>query len=243
MGSLPRIAALILLAAAAPAAADGVLAPGQPLTEEFLSDLVEVTLTSEVEGSLRIEIDQPVLPLSNRSRMATVIHVRGVEREGRSGRFRGLVLGSTEDGGTFTLPLAGHAVELVEVPVLRRRIERGELIAAADLEWRELPTSRLPRDAVMHLAELSGGEARRDLMPGRALTGRDVGPRLLVRRGRPVRVIYSLNGLVITTLGTAQDDGAENELVRVTNTESRRQLEGLVTGPDHVTLSIAPRVE
>lgn len=106
MRHLHRLVALILIATAAPAAADGTLAPGQPLTEGFLVDLVDLALAHEVDGRLLIEIDQPVLPLNNRSGRATLIRVREVERDGRSGRFRGLLRGSTEDGGSFALPAA-----------------------------------------------------------------------------------------------------------------------------------------
>lgn len=124
--------------------------------------------------------------------------------------------------------------------MLSRRVARGDVVAAADVEWREMPASRLPRDAMVALEDVAGSEARRNLAPGRALTGRDVGPPLWVRRGHPVRLIYSLDGLIITALGTAQDDGAEDTLVRVTNEDSRRQLQGLVTGLGQVTLSIRP---
>jgi flagella basal body P-ring formation protein FlgA len=57
-----------------------------------------------------------------------------------------------------------------------------------------------------------------------------------VRRGRPVRLIYLQPGLQLTALGTAQDDGALGDAVRVVNADSRQQLQGTASGPDEVTV-------
>jgi len=67
------------------------------------------------------------------------------------------------------------------------------------------------------------------------LIARDVGPPHLVRRGHPVELIYVRPGLRISALGVAQEDGALGDLVRVMNAESRRQLQGVVSGPGEVS--------
>ena len=64
----------------------------------------------------------------------------------------------------------------------------------------------------------------------------EVGPPRLVRRGRAVTMTYEREGLRITALGQAQDDGALGEAVRVVNADSRRQVQGVVAGPDRVAL-------
>jgi hypothetical protein len=75
---------------------------------------------------------------------------------------------------------------------------------------------------------------RRRLAAQRVLTERDLGPPLLVRRGRPVELIYARGAVHVTALGVAQEDGALGDPVRVINAESRRQLQGIVSGPDEV---------
>lgn len=62
------------------------------------------------------------------------------------------------------------------------------------------------------------------------------------RSGRPVELIYARPGLPITALGVAQEDGALGDVVRAMNAESRRQLQGLVSGPDEVSFG-APSAE
>lgn len=237
----PLIALTLLLwIIGGPAFAGSLLAPGEPLTHRIVTDLVGRTLAPDGEPRLRIEIDQPILPLTNRSGEVTRIALAEVEREPRAGRFRGLIRGSTEAGHSFVLPLAGRAVEMVEVPVPARPIGRGETIGASDIDWRELPATRLRRGALLDAETLIGSEARRPLRVGTAVTARDVGPPLWVRRGEPVRLIYEIDGLTIMTVGIAEEDGSENGLVRVTNADSRRQVRGRVTGPDSVTVGGGP---
>ena len=234
-----RIVTLVLLFAAmglrTEAHAD-VLSPGEPLTATFVERLIESRLAAGAGERLEIEIDAPRLPLGNQSMGATEITLHDLRLDERSGRLQAALVGVNGEGHHFSLPLRGRATPLVEVPVLNRALAPGELIGAADLDWQELPARRLPRQAVTDAAVLIGSEARRRLSPNRVLAARDVGQPLLVQRGRPVRLVFRAAGLDIATLGVAQDDGALDALVRVLNDDSRRQVQGLVSGPDQVTV-------
>jgi flagellar basal body P-ring formation protein FlgA len=59
------------------------------------------------------------------------------------------------------------------------------------------------------------------------------------RRGHVVARIYARRGLYVTALGVAQEDGALGDLVRVMNAASRRQLQGVLSGPDEVAFGSA----
>jgi flagella basal body P-ring formation protein FlgA len=49
-------------------------------------------------------------------------------------------------------------------------------------------------------------------------------------------VVYADGELKLTALGTARDDGAFGEPIRVINAESNLQLQGIATGLDEVTV-------
>lgn len=213
------------------------LAPGEPLTGSAVERLVEEALAVHGGGRLRVEIHEPRLPLANRSSATTLIQLQGLDHDPSGGRFEATLNGATDDGRSFALALRGRTVELVLVPVLNRRIGRQQRIDDADLDWREVPANRLPDGALTDPDRLIGAEARRRLTPGRVLTSRDVGEPLLVHRSQPVRLLYRLDGLTISTLGTAQDDGAAGAAVRVINHDSRRQVQGRVTGAGEVTVA------
>lgn len=235
----------LLLAQAAPAYGAGTrtLMPREPLTAAVVEELLDPALAPEVQGRLQIEIEAPPLPLNNQSAYSTEIRLDGMRRDVRTGRFSASIRGATADGQHFTLPLRGRALELALVPVLNRPLAAGEVVAAGDVDWLELPANRLPRGALADGNEIIGAEARRRLVPRRVLTARDLGAPLLVRRGRPVRLVYAAPGLTIATVGTALDDGPLGALVGVTNTDSRRQVQGSVTAADEVTVqSSAPLI-
>ena len=51
-----------------------------------------------------------------------------------------------------------------------------------------------------------------------------------------MRLVYARQGLQLATLGTAMADGELGALVTVANADSRRTLQGVVSGPDQVTV-------
>jgi len=121
--------------------------------------------------------------------------------------------------------------EPAEVPVLARRVERGELLSAADFETR--PGS--PAGALTP-AQASGREAARVLMAGNPVRAGDVVPPRLVRRGEPVTIAWRQGGLVITAAGRALSAGGKGELVRVVATATNRTLDGVVEGSGAVRI-------
>lgn len=227
---------VIGVASVGPGARAAVLGPGEPLTVAFVTRLIEEGLATGAGNRLAIAVDKPRLPLGNQSRQPTEITLHGLRLDEWSGRIQAALVGVSDDGQRFSLPLRARATPLVEVPVLNRTLEPGEIVGAADVDWQELPARRLPRQALLAADDLIGSEARRRLRAHQVLKMRDVGPPLLVRRGRPVRLVFRSAGLEIVVLGTAQDDGGLGASVRVLNEDSRRQVQGAVSGPDEVTV-------
>jgi flagella basal body P-ring formation protein FlgA len=61
--------------------------------------------------------------------------------------------------------------------------------------------------------------------------------RELVQRGDPVTLVYEVPGILLTMRGKALDAGAEGDLVSVVNGQTKRTLQGKVSGPGRVTIS------
>lgn len=227
---------LVFLLAATPAAAAEL--PGDmPLTSAFAEKLISDQL-AYLAGSEdhKIQISQPRLPLGNQEARSTEIVVDGFRHDPLSGRFSAVLIGTIGNEPRFELPMEGRVQPLVNVPVLRRTLGGGELISAADIDWKMVAPDAIGTIALTDERQLVGAEARRRLSPGRVLTSRDVGPPRLVLRGKPVRIIYADQGLVLTAIGTARDDGAYGEPVRVINPDSRLEIQGVTTGYQEVTV-------
>jgi len=230
---------LLLHGLAAPAGA-ALLPAGTPLSAPFAEALVRAALeASGAEGEFQIVIDQPALPLGNAATLATEVSLEQFQYDPAAGRFHGALVGTFDGRERFRLPIFGRAQPVLRVPALRRPMAPDEVITAADLTWVELSHAQVPPGSITEPAEIVGAQARRLLAAHRVLSGRDLGPPLLVRRGRPVELIYARPGLYVTALGVAQENGALGDPVRVMNGASRRHLQGIVSGPDEVALGTA----
>jgi flagella basal body P-ring formation protein FlgA len=51
-----------------------------------------------------------------------------------------------------------------------------------------------------------------------------------------VTLVYETPGLTLTMLGKAIDSGTEGDLVNVLNVQSKRPVQGIVSGPGRVTM-------
>ena len=234
---LMLLAPLLLGLTPAAVAKAATLPAGMPLTRGFTEELLSAALTKDGAGeALDLRLEQPRLPLANQSAEATEIAVEQLHYEAASGRFSALLVGTIGDQIRFRLPAEGRARELIEVPVLARPIAAGEVIADADVSWITAAPDRVRASSVTAAAQLVGAEARRPLPAGRVLSERDLQAPRLVLRGRTVQLTYARPGLRLSVLGVAQSDGALGDLVRVVNLDSRRQLQGVVVGPDQVAL-------
>ena len=231
-----NIAFFFVFVMTVPALADEL--PGDmPLTSDFAEKLVSDQLQhSTLADGFKVTISQPRLPLGNQEARPTRIVIDGLRHDPASGHFSAVMIGTVGSEPRFELPLEGRVQPLISVPVLTRTLQRGDLISVADLDWQTVRPDVLSKVSLTDEQQLIGAEARRRLSPGRILTSRDVGAPLLVLRGKPVRVIYADRGLKLTALGTARDDGALGESIRVINPDSRLEIQGVATGHQEVTV-------
>ncbi|HET6520346.1 MAG TPA: flagellar basal body P-ring formation chaperone FlgA, partial [Geminicoccaceae bacterium] len=176
------------------------------------------------------------LPLANRLTVPAELAAERVRLDPESGRLSALLVVSIAGEPRYHIAAHGRVRELIEVPVLARPLAQGEVVAAADLEWTTVPAGSLARGGLSDPDALVGAEARRRLAAGRVLREGDVGPPLLVRRGRAVTMVYARDGLSLAALGKPLEDGALGAVVRVVNVDSRRQVQGVVAGPDRIDL-------
>ena len=140
------------------------------------------------------------------------------------------------------MPVTGHVAIKRTIPVLAHRLEGHSVIGMIDLDWIQIPEERLTDDIVTESSQLIGRELRRDLGEGEMFRSRDVIPPRLVQRGALVTMRIKTRFITITAQGKAQQDGAEGETVRLTNTQSNRTVEGVVTGPGMVDIHTAQEI-
>lgn len=131
----------------------------------------------------------------------------------------------------------GTAVETVEVAVPSRALARGELIKANDIAIERRPKAEFANEPPAPVTEVLGHAARRAVRSGQALRSADLMKPELVQRGEMVTLHYEVPGITITMRGKALDSGTEGDNVNVLNEQSKRTIQGVVTGAGHVTMA------
>ena len=131
----------------------------------------------------------------------------------------------------------GVAVETVDAAVVMRALTRGDVIKQSDVTIerrakRELATDPAATDVV-------GLAARGNIRAGQVLHASELMKPEIVRKNDIVMLHYAVPGIVLTMRGQAMDSGAEGDTVNVLNPNSKRTIQGVVTGPGHVTVVAA----
>jgi flagella basal body P-ring formation protein FlgA len=137
--------------------------------------------------------------------------------------------------------VSGRYYLLTPVPVPLRRINPGEVVSEADLEWVDMRQAQLPNSVAAQLDGIVGQAARRPLLAQRPILQTDLHPPQLIKRGTMVMMIYRTPYMRLSAKGRALQSGALGETVKVMNAASRKIVFAEVTGPD--TVSVATPVQ
>ncbi|HEX6012731.1 MAG TPA: flagellar basal body P-ring formation chaperone FlgA [Geminicoccaceae bacterium] len=234
------VVALWCLLAVSPAGGtELVLAPGEPLTRGAVAEAVREALAAQArDGELAVDVQVPLAPLPNRAAAPMRIVVADLRYDARTGRYDAQLLATLPSGEASTIKSAGRVQEMVEVPVLARRLERGETIRREDLAWSSFARASVRVDALRDIDDLVGLQAVRRLSGGRVVRAGDVAVPRLVRRGDPLSLVFRRAGLEIAGPGIALDDGRHGEPVRVQNAASGEMRQAIVVGPRRVQVQV-----
>lgn len=134
------------------------------------------------------------------------------------------------------LRVSGQLVETVEVVVPLRAIARGETLSAADVTTERRPRDGQPAELLSDMRAAVDKVARRALTPGLPLRAGDVQREEIVARGELVTLVYEGPGLMLTLRGRANEAGAMGDVISVTNPQSKRVLQGTVSGAGRVNV-------
>lgn len=158
----------------------------------------------------------------------------------RSSRFD-VTLNVPGSAAARSMPLRfiGIIREIVDVPMLNRAINRGEIIKAADVVIERKARADVPLDAIVVPGTITGLAARQALRPGVSLRRTDVVRPEIVKRDELVTITYEVPGILLTSRGKAMEGGAEGDVINVINTQSRRVVQGAISGPGRVTIAAA----
>lgn len=118
---------------------------------------------------------------------------------------------------------------LRDVVVATRRIERGSLVGAADVEIRQ-QGGHVPVTAVQSLAQAIGKEAMQPIDANATLQQSQLRSPLQVQRGETVKVFARTGGITVSTFAIVQQNGALGDLVQVQTLDKNDRFAARVSG-------------
>jgi flagella basal body P-ring formation protein FlgA len=141
-----------------------------------------------------------------------------------------------------SLRYTGTLTETTETAVLTRPINRGETIRSSDFVVERRPKSDVVADAA-GAGEVAGMAARQTLRAGQPIRRGDLAKPETVKRDEIVTLIFEMPGIMLTARGKALEAGTEGDVISVLNVQSKRTVQGTVTGPGRVSImTVTPAV-
>lgn len=190
--------------------------------------------------NILIEFDHEVRTLNVEPTATGDLQVLALTYNQRAGRFDVTFdLPSSAALRRQTTRFTGVAIETIDAVTVDHPIERGAVLKASDLVIQRRPKSE--GAAIMDIHGTAGLAARHELRSGQSLRDADLMKPAIVQRNDTVTIVYEAPGFTLTLRGQAQDSGALGDTVSVLNTESKRVVHGVVSGPGRVTVSTTPK--
>lgn len=188
-------------------------------------------------GQLTLSIDRDVRSFTVEPSVTSDLQVVRSSFEPRTGRFEIVFeLPGSTIARREPLQFTGSIVESVDVVVLARSLQRGDIIKPSDLAIERRQKNETPIDVLAAINAATGLAARKNFRAGQMLRQSDLTKPELVKRDDIVTLIYEAPGILLTTRGKATESGAEGDLISAVNLRSKRTVQGIVSGPGQIKL-------
>lgn len=190
----------------------------QLIAEELMNKGAGDDVEATVIGRRSTEIIRRSVPVA--------MKVVDLEVDEENRRFQAVLGFATEEGinrpaeHIGRLTMAGRYDEMVEVPTVKFRLKSGDIIREQDIEWQKMPASRIDRGTVREAELLVGKSPLRGITAGRAIQQDEIEHPPIVLRRAPVHMQYNTESITISAIGTAMQDGAMGQKIKVRNDDS-----------------------
>jgi flagella basal body P-ring formation protein FlgA len=130
----------------------------------------------------------------------------------------------------------GTAIETVETAVVTRPLARGDIVKQNDISVERRPKSEFSSEPPASASDVVGLAARGNVRAGQGLRNSDLMKPEAVKKNEMVLLHYEVPGIVLTMRGQALESGTQGDMVNVLNIQSKRTIQGVITGPGRVTI-------
>ena len=190
-------------------------------------------------GQARVQLSNRMFRLYLPADAEPRLDVEDVTFDARRGHFDAIVAISADGGALQRVRVTGQLHEMVDVPVLARRVAAGEVLTAGDLNWITVRGQSLQKNSILNGEDLVGLTPKRALRPGVPISAADVRRPVIVTKGDLVVIALQTPQMQLSARGQALNSGSKGDVIRVANIQSRQIVEAVVTGPGQVGVGIS----
>jgi flagella basal body P-ring formation protein FlgA len=189
-------------------------------------------------------------------RIQAIAAARGLEWSNPNGYRQLVVRTSLSDASAAVEPVPGAASAPMptraSAPTVERMVEAltwahdlatGDVVRAEDVVWTKVPARLVPHDAARDPDAAVGQIARHALREGAPAVVRDLAPPKVIRRDQDVEVVFLQDGIRLVLTGKALADAALGDPVQVLNTQSRKTIDAIASGPGQAAIGSAADVQ
>lgn len=151
-------------------------------------------------------------------------------------RFNAVIVAPSAENPLKRASISGRIERLIPVPVLMNALRNGDIIGAADIDWIDMPENKIPNGTARSEKDLIDMAPKRTAAAGKPLLLNDLTHPQMVDRGDAVTIVFETGVMTLTAKGKALQAGAMGDTVRVANTDSNKNLQGVVTAHREVTI-------
>ena len=206
--------------------------------DDLRGAVVEALSHRAVGGRLQVEFENPALRVVVATNQPSTVSVETLYYNQILNHFSAEVVLGAGGSAPQRVTVSGRATLMVDMPVLTRRVNPGEVITHADIGWVEISANQLVGNIAASETDLINRTPRRSLQVNAPIFLYDVIPLKLVLKGEMVTMVLQTSNMYLSTQGKAVQDGAKGEVIRVQNLESNRIVEATVIGTNQVAVHV-----
>ena len=189
--------------------------------------------------NLKLNDNNPTLPLHGTANY----RVEQFYYSPSTGNFNGIVKISLARDYQIRTNFSGRAILQRAVPTLIEPIQKDQIIRAHHLQMIDKPLTAIGKNTLTDKAQIINMQATQNLRAEQLVYLRNIRAPILVKKRKPVTMIYENHALKIKTQGIAMEDGAMGDVVRAKNSTSQIIVEGIVTSDETITIFKQKRKE
>jgi flagella basal body P-ring formation protein FlgA len=219
-----------------------VTRPGRTILKKEIEARIVRALGAQFRSidtkNIAVFFDRDVQPIYIEPSATADLQLANVLFDPRSGRFDlGIDVPGSAIARRANLHYSGSLIEMVDTAIVTRALARGDVVRASDIAITRKPKSEVKGDTSGSADQLVGLEARVAIPAGEPLRRADLIRPDRIKRDDAITLVYEAPGILLACRGKALESGADGDVISVVNVQSKRTIQGTITGPGRVTVS------